>query len=179
MDGNLSGNIYVQLLTGAIGGALISSVLGPYFTQSKERRQARADVLNALMQVENTRWADSDTTFIDFRKAVTTLKAVALVAGVNSEITDTYTRLASIARRTSQDDFDEATEEDIATAGGIPVALSDLTRDAAEVLILAIRHPFTRQWQRRKLLNALAARTKEVKKTTHTHPPVDWDAKDF
>lgn len=174
----MTSNIYVQLLTGAIGGALISSVLGPYFTQSKERRQARADVLNALMQVEDTRWADQETTYVDFRKAITTLKAAALVAGINSDITDTYTRLAAIARRTSQDNYEEAPDEEMAS-GAIPIELSDLTRDAAEVLITGIRRPFTSRWQRRQLLKAIAAKTKEVKKDPHTYPPINWDAKDF
>ena len=66
------------VVAGTVGGALVSSVLGPLITQGRERRDIRADVLRGIGDVERARWAPVERE--DFRAAVINLRAAALVA---------------------------------------------------------------------------------------------------
>jgi hypothetical protein len=79
-----------QIAAGALGGALVTSVLQPTISQRGARRDVRADVLRRVADVESTRWADES--YPEFRTAIIHLRAAALVAGANRRVVDRYLR---------------------------------------------------------------------------------------
>lgn len=176
----MENNIVGQLLTGAVGGAIVSSVVGPYLSQARERRKARADALNALLQVETARWADKDSPALTFRQTVGVFKAAALVAGVDNDIVDAYVRLAATARDVSQDDFDKSSRKASPFAGGIPTDLSDLVRDAAESIVICIRHPWRSMLLHKTMLRDVSTKTEALKRHyKQRREPINWNIRDF
>src|ERR1035441_4485442 len=93
------------VVVGTVGGALVTSVLGPLITQGRERRDVRAEGLRGVGGVERARWAPVERE--DFRAAIISLRAAALVAGVNREAVDRYAHLAQVAQRMSEDSWEE------------------------------------------------------------------------
>ena len=140
------------VVAGTVGGALVSSVLGPLITQGRERRDIRADVLRGIGDVERARWAPVERE--DFRAAIINLRAAALVAGVNRDAVDRYAGLAQIAQRMSENSWEETPGPEFA---GIPIALSELTRSAAQLLTDSVWHPYRKSWSVRRRLAALKA----------------------
>ncbi len=145
-----------QLVGGALGGAVASSVLGPWIAQSKDRRDVRAEVLRQLALVEQTRWAGPASSWETFRDAVHSLRAAALIAAVPRDLVDRYIRLATIARRKSEESAQLREPED--NAGGIVAGLSDLPRDAAWRHTDHLWHP---RWRRWRLSNDLSEMDKK------------------
>src|SRR5690242_14397329 len=104
------------LVGGALGGAVVSSVVGPSIAQRHERRDLRAKVLRSLAEVERRRWAPG-TAWGELRDAAVGLQADALVAGINRQLVDRYVELASVGHRTSQHSWDATPDPDF--GGGI------------------------------------------------------------
>jgi len=140
------------VVAGTVGGALVSA-LGPLITQGRERRDVRADVLRGIGDVERARWAPVERE--DFRAAVISLRAAALVAGVNREAVDRYARLAQVAQRMSEDSWEVIPDPEY--GGGIPGALGELTRSAAKLLTDSVWHPYRKRWSVRRALAALGS----------------------
>jgi hypothetical protein len=131
-----------QLVGGAFGGALASSVLGPWISQRRERRDVRADVLRAVGEVERARWAPVPRD--DFRAAIINLRATALVAGVNRDAVESYAQLAQYAQRVSEDSW-SVTEDAEAGGGSISGSLGELTRQSATLLADIVWHPYRKR----------------------------------
>ena len=147
------------VVAGTVGGALVSSVLGPLISQGRERRDIRADVLRGIGDVERARWAPVERE--DFRAAIINLRAAALVAGVNREAVDHYARLAQVAQRMSEDAWEETRDPEFA---GIPSALSELTRGAATLLTDSVWHPYRKRWSVRRRLAALGSEEQALRR---------------
>jgi hypothetical protein len=138
-----------QLVGGAVGGALITSVVGPLISQRHERRDVRANVLRAVAEVERARWAPAERE--PFRATIINLRSAALVAGVNREAVESYARLAQYAQRMSEDSWEVIPDEEF--GGGIPGSLGDLTRHAATLVTDIVWHPYRK---RRSVTHGLA-----------------------
>jgi hypothetical protein len=136
----MSTYLLLQLVTGAIGGGLVTSFFGPYLLGSTQRRTANAQVLTSLLEVERARFVGMADTNA-FYSARNNLLAVALIAGVNREITEAYAHLATVARCIGDADADEGSDE---YPGSIPTILDSLVRNAAVwrqlELRVALRH---------------------------------------
>jgi hypothetical protein len=141
----------VQLVGGALGGALASSVLGPLISQRRERRDVRADVLRAFSVVERTRWAPLE--WDDFRAALTELRSAALVAGVDRRVVEPYLRLAQVARANSEDSWERHHDEEVGSF--ISSKLGDLLRESAELLTDVAWHPYRTRGRTRSKLEKL------------------------
>lgn len=164
-----------QLAGGALGGAIVSSVLGPWIVQSRDRREARADVLRQLALVERTRWADRTRSWDAFQDAARGLRASALVAGAPRALVDRYIRLATIARRMSERSAQAAPPEE--GGGGIVVGLADLPRDAASRLTDHLWHPRRRGWRLSRDLRELDRKEADFRadELLQRVDPIDWD----
>jgi len=158
--------IISQLLTGAIGGAIITSLIAPYINRTTERRKNRADVMEAIIQVESDRWAGKgNAKHSDFRRSIVILKAKAMIAGgIDSRIVNEYIEIAQIARKFSDADYypDGVFESDEPTAGSIPASLSNLASGLAENLIEYVVKPF-RSHSTNKVLNEMRNSVKKYK----------------
>lgn len=121
----------VVSVLGALG---LGSVLGQYLASSKDRREARARVLTALTEVEESRWAGPDamTTFAEFQTALRKFQTAALIARLPRTAAGEYAVLAQAARWTSEASWKEHPDPD--TGGGINANLADATREAARAI---------------------------------------------
>lgn len=161
-----------QLVAGAFGGALVTSVLGPLISQRRERRDVRADVLRAVGAVERARWAPVERE--DFRSAIIGLRAAALVAGVNRDAVETYARLAQYAQRMSQESWDIVQDPEF--GGGIPGTLGGLVRTAATLVTDSVWHPYRKRPHVARGLSRLRVDEDALRKT-EAHIP--WDIPSF
>jgi hypothetical protein len=127
-----------QILGGALGGAIVSSVLAPLIAQRRERREVRAAVISAIANVERSRWEPSAKRE-EFRAAVVSLRAAAMVAGAKRRVVDRYAFLAQVARRTSETSWELQPDPEV--GGTISSQLNVLVRDAAELLVDHLWHP--------------------------------------
>ena len=159
------------LAGGALGGAVATSILGPVVAQRRERRDTRADVLRAISNLEIARWAPRE--WDGFRQGVSALWATALVANAPRTLVGEYIQLAYVARRTSESSWLEMPEE--GHGGGIPPVLSDLARDAAEMVIDHVWHPYRRRPFIRSDLKRLMDKTTVAKKELRKDDErIDW-----
>ncbi len=160
-----------ELASGALAGAVASSILGPLIAQRRERRDLRAAVLRCVAEVERTRWTPADRQA--FREAVIACRASALVAGINRDLTDRYLFFAEVGRRSSE--WAEEVQPEPEGGGSIPSDLAKLIRQAATLLVNHLWHPYrTRlrvRWQLRRL-----ARSREEVEAAHAddHGRVRW-----
>jgi hypothetical protein len=154
-----------QIVGGAIGGALITSVLQPIISQRGARRDVRADVLRRVGDVESTRWAE--TGWDEFRAATVHLRAAGLVAGANRSLVDRYLYLALVARRQAEKSWAQMLRELGPNAeelgSSIPIPLGELVRDAATLLTESLWHPYRDHWSVRRRLRALEDRERELR----------------
>lgn len=155
-----------QLLTGAVGGAIITSLIAPYINRTSERRKNRAAVMQAITQVEVDRWAGPNgASYIDFQKSVVNLKATAMIAGaIDARVVDEYIRVARVARAASDDDATGAKKTD-RFAGSITTSLSDLASSAAEQLIAYVATPYWRRRFDRSTLRTMKDATARFRRT--------------
>lgn len=159
----------LQFVSGALGGALVSATIAPLIAQRHERRDLRANVLRAISHVERTRWAP--TNWNEFRDAVVTLRAAALVAAANREVVDYYLVLAQIAYAESTNDFDETIDPDY--TGGLDSRFADLVRDAAETLVDHLWRPIRKRRAVKIALAALRAREHDLREDKTIR--LQWD----
>jgi hypothetical protein len=132
-----------ELIGGALGGALVTSVLQPLISQRTDRRNRRATVLDQLATVEEARWASqelsSDVARSRFETAVRNLRAAALVAGARRSVVDRYIILAAVAMQAAEQSLEESGG---AEAAGIPSGLAELVRNAARIVVDNQWHPY-------------------------------------
>jgi hypothetical protein len=171
-------SVIIQLATGALGGALVSSIIGPYLTQSRERKSGRAAVLNSIRKVEAARWADTATPYTAFYEALAELYASALVSGADRGLTVCYARLATVARGLSDEDLEETGGYE--NLGGIPPDMADLVRDAAEALVETQWRPFRSRPFRKRLLEKILATQKNLeRKYKRQGKDINWNPRNF
>ena len=164
------------LVGGALGGAAVQSVLEPLVGQRHLRRDLRANVLQAVTDVEANRWAPYDRE--QFRQAVAKLRSSVLVAGLPRRPAEFYLEVASAARMVSDRDWGETGGGDEDFPGGaIPSSLSDLVQNAAAAVVAAAWHPFRSRplarFRQHRLTAEKAAVTKELVEEPRTR--IQWE----
>jgi hypothetical protein len=160
-----------QLVGGALGGALASSVLGPLIAQRRERRDLRAAVLRAIADVERTKWAPTGRK--EFRAAVVACRAPRSWPAADCELAGRYLFLAEVAQRASETSAEELEIED--GGGAIPGELADLVTEVAHMFVNHLWHPYRTRARLGGQLRRLARREDEVKAEIRDRgPPVDW-----
>lgn len=124
----------VTELGSILGGLGVGSVLGQYVGSSKDRREARARVLSALADAEESRWAgpDNATTLGEFIESVRKLQTAALIARLPRDAVREYAILARTARWVSEQAWERTPDPD--TGGGVDLYLADATREAATAI---------------------------------------------
>lgn len=140
----------VDLAIGAAGG-LFTGLVGPYLLRYAERRQARANVHRALVDVERLREAKVDSDHNEFNRAVRELEATALIAGLPRDLVQAYTALAETYWRASSLEMD-------AWGFGkqrMPMQLSYCVGKAAETLTDAAWQPLLARATQRRRYNKL------------------------
>lgn len=161
------------LVGGALGGAVVQSVLTPLIGQRHERRDLRAGVVRSLAELQRTRWAPHSKE--KFRRAVTDLRTAALVAGVNRALIEEYISFACAGRALSERSFEENPDPEF--GGGIDVGMADLIADAAAAVLDFTWHPWlkraTTRLVRARLARQKAAVTQELK---DDGTPLNWDS---
>jgi hypothetical protein len=168
-----------QLVGGAFGGAIASSVIGPLIADRGTRRALRGDVLRSLSDVERARWAGGKWEWDDFQAAKHSLRAAALVAGANREVVDRYLRLATVARRSSDRSAELLPEE--AGGGVIQGILETLVSDSATLVVDELWHPHRRRFaiRRRLAQNERDEAAAREKPGDDFLGGIDWDVLDL
>jgi hypothetical protein len=154
--------VVVTDVVSVLGVLGLGSVLGQYLASSKDRREARARVLSALAQVEQSRWVGAHATasLAEFETALRDLETAALVARLPRSSVLEYEVLAQSARRLSAEDWDRTVDPE--TGGGIDAYMADATREAARTIAeLAWSWGPTHRWRShrsKKRVDRLVAR---------------------
>lgn len=173
----MSQEVLVQLLTGAIGGAVVTSIIAPLIMQRRENRKYRAELLETLVEVELRRWASDDSSYSEFRSATVRLRAQAMVVGwVDERIVSQYLRVARVARNASNDTYydDNLNPYDSPMSGSIPSWIAKLVESATEEFIGYIVHPVTGHLRRKKIIEGMA---KRFESETEQHREAESDYK--
>lgn len=139
-----------QLVGGAFGGAVASSILGPMIVQRTELRGLRAAALRAVADVESKRWAPGD--FRAYRDAVVTFRSEALVARVDRRVVERYILLSYVARQRSDQDHEELQSDE--HGGGISPELNSVVRQAANLVVTTLWQPWRSRLSIKKSLAA-------------------------
>lgn len=132
-------NQVIFATVGAISGALITSLIAPYFLQAKTRRETRASALRKLMEVELSRWASSRDHEL-YRTSQIELRAAVLVANGSRPIADNYAKMAAVARSFSDANFEAENENP--ESGYIPTDIADAVNSAASLLSRSLWTPY-------------------------------------
>jgi len=163
-----------ELVGGALGGAIVTSVITPLLAQRIDRRQHRASALSALGLIEQSRWGDED--FRAFREAVRKLRTTALVAGADRTLVDRYLLYAQVARQTS--DWNVEIADGYPEAAGIPTSLANLVRAAAEALVDHLWHPWRTRIFRAHIVRQLDRAVDRIKRADEERnmaPTIAWE----
>lgn len=163
-----------ELVGGALGGAIVTSVITPLLAQRIDRRQHRASALSALGLVEQSRWGDED--FDGFREAVRKLRTTALVAGADRTLVDRYLHYAQVARQMSDWNVEKA--HGYPEAAGIASGLADLVQTAAEALVDHLWHPWRSRIFRARTVRHLDRAVDRVKREDeerNKRPTIYWN----
>lgn len=163
----------LYLIGGGIGGALITSIVGPYIVQSKDRRAARAAVLKAIMAVERAQWHETDCATLHNR--IAELKATALIARADRKLVDYYSRIAKVT-------YHSAEEHDIEDDGELiwmlPATMTKFSGDTLEALVRTLWHPTKTRLLRGATLKKLQKQEVSVKKELDQQKiSTQWDAR--
>jgi hypothetical protein len=162
----------VTLVGGAIGGAAVSSVLGPLFGQVHQRRELRGRALASLADVERERWAENEDR-APFRSAVTGLRANALVAGVSRYLIDTYLEAAAAGYSMSLRNWEMSGGDP--EGGSITVPLSVYVGECRAALNQSLWHPtWSRVIRWRIRLRLLHFKSLATAESVHDSP-IQWD----
>lgn len=134
---------WLQVLT-SLTAAVIGGVIAPQITQARERRAARAAVLEKITDAEAL-WL-GDESYQDFRRAITALEAAAIVGGLPRVLVLRYILAARLARQNSS-------YEPVGVQGEslwiIDSRYTDQARVALRYLSLAVWHPHITRWSLR------------------------------
>jgi hypothetical protein len=132
-------------LAGALG---VGSIIGQLVAGGKDRRSARAAVLQALNDVETARWAPAAKGKPSFADSAHALRGAALIAQIPRNPVHLYLLLAQVAHWESLEGFEQSNDPEF--GGGISAALSEVVREAGRVLVAAIWSPPGMRWLRSK-----------------------------
>lgn len=140
----------------------IGSLIGQWYTASKDRRTARAAVLKELAAVEEARWRYLDASAADSPRlsdAIRQLEIAALVARVPRAAVLPYVQLATAGLWIVQDEIElrDSPPEEV----GLAIDVAYAVLDAAEIVSKAAwSSPATRwvwlRWRIRRLGRAVA-----------------------
>lgn len=159
LDGMAIDASTIVSLAGALG---IGSILGQLVASGKDRRSARAAVLQAVNDVETARWAPIVKGEPSFTRAGHALRGAALVARIPREPVRLYLLLAEAAHWESLEDFEQSHDPEF--GGNIGAELSEVVRDAGRVLVAAIWSPPGLRWLRsRRGVSRVQARVAAIK----------------
>lgn len=150
----------------AIGGALISSLIGPYITQSKDRRNARANVIRSLTDVEKLRWGKNQ--YQELNSAIAELKSAGLIALADRQLIEYYSSLALTSYHSAREDIVEGEEK----MWLIPLALGKHIDDTLESLSLTLWHPWRTKLRRNAMLRVLKQKEFEIR--TSKDKDIKW-----
>ena len=129
-----------EVVSGAVGGAVIQSIIAPALLNSRARRDLRAQVLRRIGDVERRRWVPR--TWDELNESLAGLTADALVANMPRDLVDIY----AAASRASLLASEASAEEDIEGNGYIPSRLADFCRACSEAIVRAAWHPHRSRW---------------------------------
>lgn len=138
----------VVAILGVLG---VGSILGQYIGSSKDRREARAQVLGALSDAERGRWIGTDGPIArsEFETSVRKLQTAALIARLPRDAAWEYAVLSQAARWASEEAWEQ--DPDPETGGGIDKYLADANREAATAIsALAWSWGPTQTWRWRR-----------------------------
>jgi hypothetical protein len=163
------------LISGALGGAALQSVLEPLLGQRHLRRDLRANVLKAVTRVEYARWAPRSRD--DFRQSVADLRAQVLVAGLPRRPAEVYIEAVAAARTLSDRDWDESGGGDSEVPGGlIPTEMGDYVAACATNLVATAWHPHRTKFSVWLRLRKLGRHKEELTEELADEPrsTIDW-----
>lgn len=127
----------VATITSIAGAVGLGTVIGQWFAGAKDRRAAKAAVLQAIVDVEQARWAgDQNPDGGKMREATRSLHTAALIAKLPRKPVRHYLVLASAAHYLSQHDYEISGDPE--HGGGIDAEFSDIVRDSARVIVARI-----------------------------------------
>lgn len=129
----------VSTLVSVAGALGIGSIFGQFVSAGKDRRAARAAVLQAINEVEEARWSPVKEGAPTFKKSMHGLYTSALIAQIPRGPLRLYMLLAQAAQWESADSWDSSDDSEF--GGGISSKLADIVRDSARVLIAAVWAP--------------------------------------
>jgi len=166
------------LLSGAVGGAIVSSLIAPYLNRYQERRKIKADVLKALMNVELSRWSSRKNSFEHYMKDIQELRASAMIARAHRPLIEFYVQASALARSGSDDDFESSKDNEF--GGSIDTDVSEFVSDSAALLTDYLWHPHLSRLHLATRLQALrTTRAKLQKKYSAKKSPsrhiYDWE----
>ncbi len=153
------------ILLSAASGAVITSLLGPYFTQARDRRGVRAEVLRAIVEVEGMRWGDSD--YIVLNKKLAALKAAGLIARADRNLVEYYASLALVSHRSGEKTHVGNNEY----VWLVPGELCNYIDDTIAALSLTLWHP-VRTWPIRRII---FRRLKKREQTVRERKDIFWE----
>lgn len=160
---------WAPILVTAVGTGVVSSLIATYGTQTRERRQARAQAREAIRDVQNLLF--EVPTYHQLDAALAKLETSAMLAGLPQRLTalnrdalfTVRDGLESVSR-TPPDDQDEepANLPDVAGAGDIMFAADHISGVTTKLLIDATWRPILgapyRWWRTRQLSQVNDAR---------------------
>lgn len=132
----------VTTLATALG---VGGIIGQWYGAGKDRRTARAAVLQELAAVERARWwtVEHGADWSKLELTIRNLQSAALIARVPRSAVMPYSQLATAAFQASCDEAEERGDPDYA---GIPTEIADAVREAAEVVSRAAWSPPATRW---------------------------------
>lgn len=150
-------------VVGSLGGTLLGglgagSIISQYANSGKARRELRSAVLEAIVRLEQERWAHEHDS-ADYPKYIAALRGLetaALVARIPRDAVLHYVVFADTARRLSEDEFREF--DDDLWAGPIDGYFDNLVRDSARLLTTLVWSPWRSKPTRWTKLRALRKR---------------------
>jgi hypothetical protein len=127
----------IATVVSVISALGVGSLIGQWFGRGKDRRTARAAVLDKLAEVEEVRWYRGPSDEDSFQKLIKQLETAALIARVPRAAVKQYHGLALGVLLISKFN-NERTD-----LGSIPTEMSDAVHDAAEIIQKAAWSPMT------------------------------------
>jgi hypothetical protein len=135
----------IPLVVSVLGALGIGSVIGQWVAGGKDRRAARAAVLDKPAAVEAARWVGDDPgdDNVKLRTAIRELETAALLARVPRAAVVPYAQLAAAALGYMHGEVEQTGSVDYA---GITMRMSDTIIGAAEVVSRAAWSPPAVRW---------------------------------
>jgi hypothetical protein len=150
---------WVPIVIAAIGSGALSSVITAYGTQTRERRQARAQAREAIRQVQNLTYPLPTQEQVG--RALDNLETSAMLAGLPKKLTALNRQALWIHWQITGSYANPNPPDDAEAAGQVSdlaFAADHITSDTTQLLIDATWHPVLsapRRWWRTRRLSAV------------------------